>query len=215
MAAASAITADLTYVRSTGTCAFKYHRPRRTGRAWFPRLLLAGAARPMTPPIDLFPLACFAALMVTAAIVDFRRLVIPNSVVVALCILWPMHIESMRGASLAIALESIAGALVVFAAGAVLFARGVVGGGDVKLLAAASLWAGAGAIPALLIATALIGGGLALVFLTPLGRLSGAGQHIDEITPAAAIIARGRTPIPYGIAIAAAALIVTIPPYFG
>jgi prepilin peptidase CpaA len=168
----------------------------------------------MAPQLGLLPLAGFATLMVTAAVIDFRRLVIPNSIVVALCLLWPLHIDSARAAPVGAGLESAVAAVIVLAAGAFLFARGLLGGGDVKLLATASLWAGAGAVPALLILTALIGGALALVFLTPLGRMGGGMPRVDQISRDGVTFA-GRTPIPYGVAIAGAALIVTIPPDLG
>ena len=57
-----------------------------------------------------------------------------------------------------------------FLAGAVLFARGWLGGGDVKLLSAATLWAGAPQTFGLLAATGVLGGVLALFLVSPLGR---------------------------------------------
>jgi prepilin peptidase CpaA len=167
----------------------------------------------MAAGLRLAALAGFAVLMTAAAVNDFRRLVIPNALVVALCALWPLHFCVVGGAALGSALESIAGAAIVLVAGAFLFARGVVGGGDVKLLAAASLWAGAGAVPALLLWTALIGGLLALAFLTPFARLSGAGRRASVMPQPALPVAGRNTPLPYGVAIAVAALIVTLPPY--
>lgn len=165
----------------------------------------------MVPGLDGIALAGFAALMIAAAVIDFRRLVIPNTLVIALCALWPLHAGATRGTDLYAATESIAGAGLVLIAGSALFARGLVGGGDVKLLAAASLWAGAAGVPRLLLGTALIGGFLALMFLTPLARLSGAGRRFDELQQDQAAGA-GSAPIPYGVAISAAALIVTLPP---
>jgi prepilin peptidase CpaA len=166
----------------------------------------------MAPGLDRMALAGFAALMIAAAVIDFRRLVIPNTLVIALCALWPLHAGSLRGAGLLVAVESIAVAALVLVAGSALFARGLVGGGDVKLLAAACLWTGAAGVPRLLLGTALIGGVLALMFLTPLARLSGAGRRLDELQQDQAAGA-GSAPIPYGVAIAAASLIVTLPPY--
>ena len=46
----------------------------------------------MSLSLDIVPLAGFAGLMTTAAVVDFRRLVIPNAVVLGLCALWPLHL---------------------------------------------------------------------------------------------------------------------------
>jgi prepilin peptidase CpaA len=166
----------------------------------------------MAPGLDLMTFAGFAALMIAAAVIDFRRLVIPNTLVIALCALWPLHVGSLRGGNLYAAVDNIGGAGLVLIAGSALFARGLVGGGDVKLLAAASLWTGAAGVPRLLLGTALIGGVLALMFLTPLARLSGVGRRLDELQQDQAAGA-GSAPIPYGVAISAAALIVTLPPY--
>ena len=118
---------------------------------------------------ELLPLAGYVALMVVAAITDFRRLVIPNPVTAALCVLWPLEFGATREATIVAAIESVACAAFVLAGGAILFARGVVGGGDVKLFATASLWVGPAAVPKLLLLTALLGGALAVAFLTPLG----------------------------------------------
>jgi prepilin peptidase CpaA len=163
--------------------------------------------------MHLLPLAGFAGLMLTAAVEDLRRLLIPNRLTVALCALWPFHLATT---TLAIApLAALGCSLAVFLSGALLFARGVLGGGDVKLLSAATLWAGPQATVPLLVGTALIGGLLALVLLIPAaGRLIG-GLRRSETAPAEPNDAALRAPMPYGIAIAAAALIVTIPPNFG
>ena len=79
------------------------------------------------------------------------------------------------------------------------------GGGDVKLLTAATLWAGPGLTPALLIGTAILGGLLTLALLFPLALRA-------VFAPAAAAGTAKRVPVPYGVAIAGAALVVTIPP---
>ncbi len=165
----------------------------------------------MTLDLNFLSFAGFAALTVAAAVVDFQRLIIPNRLIVALFVLWPLHIASARATEMASALESVAGAFFVFAAGALLFARGFVGGGDVKLFAVVSLWAGARAVPALLLLTALIGGALALAYLIS----SGASlKRAARQTPTdAAALRAGQIPVPYGAAIAAAALIITIAPH--
>jgi prepilin peptidase CpaA len=167
----------------------------------------------MPVQLHLIPLAGFAGFMLTAAYEDLRRLVIPNRLTAALCLLWPFEIAvSWPGAGAVLAALGCAAA--VFAAGAVLFARGVIGGGDVKLLASAALWAGPAGTPALLVGTALLGGVLALVLLTPLGpRLAAARSSGPGETSAAAPHAANS--VPYGIAIAAAALIVIVPPLLG
>jgi prepilin peptidase CpaA len=163
----------------------------------------------MMPRLEVVPVAAFAALMIEAAIVDLRRRIIPNAIVAAVCLLWPVDLAITRSIPLVTALETAGGAGIVFAAGALLFARGLLGGGDVKLLAAVSLWAGVDALPALLILTAIFGGVLALAALSPLvlARLGGGGRSSEISQRSAALGA----PIPYGVAIAGAALVVTIP----
>jgi len=44
--------------------------------------------------MHLVPLAGFAGLMLTAAVEDLRRLLIPNRLTVALCTLWPFHVAT-------------------------------------------------------------------------------------------------------------------------
>ena len=160
--------------------------------------------------LELAPLAGFAGLMLTAAFEDCRRLVIPNTLVVALLVLWPFFF--LANPDWREGLWAIGGAALSFSAGAVLFARGYIGGGDVKLFAAAALWAGAPNLPTLLILTALIGGALALFLLTPLGMQLSALRR-SEAAGASGSAAIEAQSIPYGLAIAAAALIVTLPPH--
>jgi prepilin peptidase CpaA len=155
----------------------------------------------------------FAALMVIAAIEDLRRLVIPNAVPLSLCVLWPLYIAPT--ASVIATAGAIGCAAIVFIAGALCFSRGFLGGGDVKLLTAATLWAGPGLAPSLLLATGVLGGALALILLVPpcahlatLARVK-LGADTDQ-APTRALA----TPVPYGIAIAAAALLVIFVPHF-
>jgi prepilin peptidase CpaA len=169
---------------------------------WLTIVVQAGAAMTIPVALHLLPLAGFAGLMATAAWEDLRRLVIPNGLVLGLCLLWPFHVAIEAPASLAAAGGAALCAAAVFLAGAVLFSHGSIGGGDVKLLAAATLWAGPAGIVPLLVLTGLLGGVLCLALLTPIGAL----------VPAV----RGAKPIlvPYGVAIAAAALLVIIPSNF-
>ncbi len=74
-------------------------------------------------------------------------------------------------------------ALAVFLAGAFCWRRGWLGGGDVKLLGAAALFVPPARIPALLLATSLAGGVLALLYLA-----------LAALPPAAP--ARGKAPLP-------------------
>jgi prepilin peptidase CpaA len=169
----------------------------------------------MAPGFHLIPLFGFAVLMAAAAIEDFRRLVIPNPLILALCVLWPLYLATAADVTLAAGLKAVACASAVFLATAAMFARGLIGGGDVKLFSAATLWAGADRIALLIAVTGLIGGVLALAFLTPLGTRISARQRSAQGHAGTGAGAPNRAPLPYGVAIAAAALIVMIPPYLG
>ncbi len=103
----------------------------------------------------------------------------------------------------------------MFLVGAVLFARGYLGGGDVKLLSAATLWAGPSGTPELLMLTGVLGGALALFLLMPFGTQIAAAAR-GMLGQSAIDTGRGLAmPVPYGVAIASAALIVILHPYFG
>lgn len=162
---------------------------------------------------ETFALTLFGVVMVIAAFEDFRRLVIPNLLPIVLCAGWPIYFAAAP--SLFGALSAIGCALAVFLVGAVLFARGYLGGGDVKLLSAATLWAGPAGTPALLILTSVLGGTLALFLLLPIGSQMTAAARLMLGQPS---IPAGRglaAPVPYGVAIAGAALIVILSPYLG
>lgn len=152
-------------------------------------------------------LSFFAAVMGAAAFADMRRLTIPNLLPLLLCASWPLYVAG--ASSLYGAAGALACATAVFAGGAVLFARGWLGGGDVKLLTAATLWAGVAGTPALLLLTGLLGGVLALVLLLAAGLRSRLGR------PDAPAGRSAEIPVPYGVAIAAAALIVVFSSHSG
>jgi prepilin peptidase CpaA len=152
--------------------------------------------------------------MAMAAFEDFRRLIIPNSVPVSLCLLWPLHLATAPAMGLAAGVTAAGCAAAVFLAGAVLFSRGLIGGGDVKHLAAATLRAGPAATPALLVLTGVFGGLLCLNVLTPMGQIATAASgQIGLVQEGGAANGKRRAVVPYGVAIAAA-LVVMIPPNF-
>jgi prepilin peptidase CpaA len=168
---------------------------------------------------DVIALPVFAVVMAIAAYEDFRRLVIPNLLPVTLCLSWPLHFAAsptlISGSAVFGAAAAIGCALAVFLIGAALFARGYLGGGDVKLLTAATLWAGASGTPSLLVLTGILGGVLTLFLMMPFGaQLAAAGRALlaPPVTPADADSAKS---VPYGVAIACAALIVILSPHLG
>lgn len=154
--------------------------------------------------VNVACLGLFAAALVWAAGSDLLRLRIPNWVVVAIAALYPIYVLS--------AAQPVAwqGALVVaglvFAIGFAFYSFRLLGGGDVKLLAAVALWAGPVQITAFMMSTAIIGGMLALVATTPLRLLlpyMAAATRVD-----ADVRQLVQAQIPYGVAIAAGGLVV-------
>lgn len=130
----------------------------------------------------------FVGLVLAAAIADLRGRRIPNPIPLALIAVFLVSVLATgRGGLLPGALA--AGGLVL-AAGFLLHALGVWGGGDAKLAAAVALWTGLSGLAPFLMATALAGGGVAAIMLA--GRRKGS---VDR-----------RASLPYGVAIAVGAI---------
>ncbi len=146
----------------------------------------------------------FAGLAVAAAISDARTLTIPNRYCLAMAILFPAYVLTASHAVDWVGAAAIGSGLL--AAGFLLFAGEVLGGGDAKLVAAVGLWAGPGLILDFLIITGIVGGTMALV-LWLRHRLSRAVVpglvFATESDPAFR-----KQPMPYAIAIAAGGLYV-------
>src|SRR5258707_322325 len=155
--------------------------------------------------------AGFSVIMAAAAFEDFRRFIIPNLLPAALCLLWPVYFAAAP--SLSGALWSLGCGAAVFIVGAFLFARGYLGGGDVKLLSAAALWAGPAGTPGLLLLTGILGGALALFLLMPLGaEIASMARTALSRRSTTPIETAMPNPVPYGVAIAAAAVITILSP---
>ena len=137
------------------------------------------------------------ALLVWAAASDVRHYIIPNRTCLSILLLYPGYAVTLTPGEIGIAALI---ATIVFAIGAGLFSFGIMGGGDVKLLAATSLWAGGAYFPAFMIMTAFAGFVLAM-WWTPLLR------HFFP-SVAAATSGNGRPAVPYGAAIAVGGLFV-------
>jgi prepilin peptidase CpaA len=92
-------------------------------------------------------------------------------------------------------------AAIVLLVGFGMFVVGWAGGGDAKLFAAASLWAGVAHFPEFVLATTLFGGAIAVVMLGRrlLGRHAAVAAG-GEPAPARRIL--GQFELPYGVAIA-------------
>ncbi|MBP0463198.1 prepilin peptidase [Roseomonas sp. PWR1] len=159
---------------------------------------------------DAIALVAFPVLA-AAAFRDVAVRRIPNALVAAIALLGvARHAASGLGP---LFLSCIAASLVLFAA-FMLWRRGVLGGGDVKLLAATALLVPPIAVPHLLLATAIAGGLLAACHLLlrrhaglPVAMPSGAIGRVLRCE--AWRIGRG-APLPYGVAIAAGTFFVLI-----
>ena len=141
----------------------------------------------------------FAILLIAAAAEDSVRLRISN-ITVILVLLGAVVTAFVLGLELRM-WQNLALLVAALAIGTPLFGRGILGGGDVKLLAATFTWFNLSAAPYLLLAVALSGGVLALLIiaLRSMNWPDGMRQRT--------ILLQRRAGIPYGIAIAAGALI--------
>ncbi len=151
------------------------------------------------PLLLVFPVA-----MAFAGVMDLLTFTIPNRVSLALLLgfLFAAPLAGMPWADYASHLG--AGALMLMV-GIAMFSRGLVGGGDAKLMSAAALWLGFGHLLPFLVWTALLGGVLAIALLTYrrffpplwLAKQSWALRLHDP-----------KQGIPYGIALAGAGMLV-------
>jgi len=154
--------------------------------------------------LEIFALLFFPGLMAFAGSMDLFTMTIPNKVSIALLAGF-LFFAPLAGLGIYdIALHLACGA-VVLCVTVFMFAMGWMGGGDAKIFAAASVWFGFGYVyPFLLIAA--IGGGVLTLGLLAFRRLPMPQVLIRQ--PWLAHLHHPQTGIPYGIAIAAAALIV-------
>jgi prepilin peptidase CpaA len=106
----------------------------------------------------------FPAALLWAMASDLARFEIPNAIPLAIAAAFPAY-ALFAGLGAMDMLQHAAAGFGALVVGAALFFGRVMGGGDAKLVAAAALWIGPAGMPRFLVATALIGGALALVLL--------------------------------------------------
>ena len=146
----------------------------------------------------LFFAVCLAALMVAVMVYDARRYIIPNTLNAAVIVLYPFA-AFFLGLDYASALMA-AGIVLLFGLG--IFAFGIMGGGDVKLMVALSLWTGFGEpLLQFLFLMALAGGALAICCLLLRYTLGRVWHKLFKRVPRPRLLTPGES-IPYGIAIA-------------
>ncbi len=148
----------------------------------------------------------FCLLSVAAAVFDVWKFVIPNTVSVAVAVLffptvlllddpvdWPSH---------------LGGGLLVFVVGLAAYRFRILGAGDVKLLTAVSLWAGFEHLPLYLLVVAFAGGAVAgalwLLRRLIVGLVVQVGTSPGQVTLPRVLLVN--EPIPYGVGIAVAAI---------
>lgn len=157
----------------------------------------------LIPLVQAICLVLLAILLVGAAAQDLRSLHIANGFPLAIVALFAIFATGGLASGqihLSSAGTAVACAALVFAAGVAAFAAGALGGGDVKLLASVSLFAGSTRILEFLAVTALTGGvlGIAILAGVPFGQASAGGGATRP--------ARLRGGVPYGPAIGAGGL---------
>ena len=154
--------------------------------------------------VQLILVVSFPLTVLYAIISDVRSLEIPNWTSIGIAAMF-LPAALLGGIDLAsIAVHYGIGAALL-AVGMVLFIQGIVGGGDVKLLAAIAVWIGWDNLGLYLLLVALIGGALALVVVV-IRRLSKISSRLDSVP----WLKRGPTTTqvaPYGVAIGLAAIL--------
>lgn len=147
-------------------------------------------------------LLTFPAIMAFAGSIDLLTMTIPNRVSLALVAAFPLA-AVLIGLDWATFASHLGAGVLMLVVGIGMFARGWVGGGDAKLLAAAALWLGFEHLAGYLLLAAIAGGALALLILSyrnfvppswMLGQAWAMRLHDRKVG------------IPYGVALAAAAL---------
>jgi prepilin peptidase CpaA len=172
--------------------------------------------------LDQVSVVAFAALAVLAALGDWTRFVIPNRLSLAVAGLWVLHalFLVLLGHPVMFIAWAALSALAVFLIGFGLFAARLLGGGDVKMLAVATLWAAPDYVPQFILIVTVAGALLGLAFLMP-----GLGNDPDQAAqtdggPAdptssggsGGVVTAGRLgrKMPYGLAIAVGCVAVTL-----
>jgi prepilin peptidase CpaA len=154
--------------------------------------------------VEVALLTVFPGAVLFAAAMDLFTMTIPNRVSLALAAAFPL-LAPVAGLGPWDMACHVGAGLTILVAGMLLFIPGWIGGGDAKLAAAVALWLGFEHLFAFMVYAALAGGTLATTILSlrqmPLPRAMAAEAWAVRLHD------RGAG-IPYGIALAAAALVI-------
>jgi prepilin peptidase CpaA len=153
---------------------------------------------------DAIRLMLFPAMMAFAASTDLLTMTISNRVSLIL-VAGFFVLAAIVGMSMTDVLSHLGAAMLVLAVAFAFFTQGWIGGGDAKLAAATALWLGFDHLLAYLVYASLFGGALTLALLQfrlmPLPRILAKQEWAQRLH-------RKDSGVPYGIALAAAALAV-------
>jgi len=142
-------------------------------------------------------LALVAALLIAAAVSDVATMKIPNWVSIGLALIFPIAAIASGMDWKTVAVHG-GFAFAVLVLCFLLFQANIMGGGDAKLIAAASLWTGLAAFPAFAFWTAVTGAFVAIALVLARRRFAP-----DDTRPAFVNrLLRKRGGLPYGVAIA-------------
>ncbi|MFO1060000.1 MAG: prepilin peptidase [Dongiaceae bacterium] len=149
--------------------------------------------------------ALFAGVVSLAIVIDLATFRIPNLLPAAIVVLFAC--AAILAPHRVDWLGHIGAGLLVLAAGAVAFARRMLGGGDVKLMASAALWFGWPLLLDYLLLVGLIGGffGGVLLLTRPVAPMT--EPYWFRLGLDLPRVLRTGEAIPYGMAIGAAALV--------
>jgi prepilin peptidase CpaA len=154
--------------------------------------------------IEAARLTLFPAMMAFAASSDLLTMTIANRVSLILIVGFAV-LALLSGLGAAEVLSHVEAAAAVLTVAFLCFACGWIGGGDAKLAAATALWLGFGNLFSYLVYASLLGGALTLLIVQfrtmPLPRLLAGREWAERLHSEGA-------GVPYGVALAAAALLV-------
>lgn len=155
----------------------------------------------------IFLICLLVALFLTifAALTDIRSLKIPNWISVSILALYPIAV--LTSPSDIDWLYSLLVGGVALVVGFGLFAAGLFGGGDVKLITALSVWAGVKVVLPFLFLVAISGGVLVVVML--IYRYIRKTMFVTDTAHSEAVL-KAKIPVPYGVAIALGSLIIFV-----
>ncbi len=140
--------------------------------------------------------------LAAAGMSDLARYEIPNGLSVALVAAFALLASTLP---MPVTINHVLAGTAVFGLTSLLFAAGICGGGDVKLIGATALWMGWSNLPGFLLSMTLIGAVLALCLMVARRLASSDVVVVTGVRPRRLFMKDNR--VPYGVAIAIAGLL--------